>query len=895
MQLALFTDSMPEDLAFSHEKLAKLKEAKIIGFDIETSNNLSNVSDEYARAYFAASGKLGLSFVSNLLYIGLWSQTLPTGMAITGEDMEHPEIRSAIVALFSGYTGVFAAHNSVFDLRLLAGKYRIPIPKKLWDTFTNELIRGDVDPGHRMQGGRSISLFGLVDYYNIDTKYNVLSHPLLLRLAEQMRVEPVDAFAAMKKKRDILDDTPQEMAAIYAIVDPMYTVLVAQEQLEYFKRIEKEYPHLWEILSFEGRFNRACADMCATGMTINKTYLLELMHKWDVEMRQCEKEMLNACLEYCQSGVLANYQTLLNESAPISAEEKHFRMNGFNPNSLKDQSFYIQKVLGISPPPKTKATEYLYTSTGKVSFGKAAIDYYEARYPGRLATFIQYRNLEKKIQKAQELLAHSAFDGKVHALTTTATVTGRTASSQPNLQNMKMYPDRGTKALNFQGVVTAPPGRILIGLDISNAETYMGAMMAQDNIQMEALYAGDFHSQMAAIYFPVLWKRALEMEEQGDNEFRVALRKASKAITFGTAYGMGAVKLARNPDMDAALNVTDSELEELQEDKDFVSWAVFRGLLPDTVYTYQDKEVFEGVRDGETVYQINGIPVGIDTTQATLEEWHFAAKCWNAQAILQQKEASFPKTTLAKQAAEAFAERCGYVEMWTGRRINIRESRKAWNAICQGGVGELAKRWAVLIYEQLEDLRSKYPLLDAKIVNFVHDEIVIDTAVECAEVVAKIAISCMSRVLDTQPFDKSGRLWSERTTPPCRFIAGIDHADNAHKWGLQPYGTYPFDTHTSWEEATQEEIQKILSSFDTPEYIYSTILSRRYAAETEGGFLGQQGLTFREYITHLIYLINTYADIQAQYKLDYFDELLVSLQKTMGLPMDGYDCVFVED
>jgi len=102
------------------------------------------------------------------------------------------------------------------------------------------------------------------------------------------------------------------------------------------------------------------------------------------------------------------------------------------------------------------------------------------------------------------------------------------------MQNWKM-PD-------MAGVAIGAEGTTLVEIDYSNAENIMGALIAGDDGLAEACATEDFHSSMAAVYFPGQWPDA-------DAAYRKQLRGMSKRISYGTAYGMGAKSLAKSLDV----------------------------------------------------------------------------------------------------------------------------------------------------------------------------------------------------------------------------------------------------------------------------------------------------------------------------------------------------------
>ncbi len=171
-----------------------------------------------------------------------------------------------------------------------------------------------------------------------------------------------------------------------------------------------------------------------------------------------------------------------------------------------------------------------YMLDGFLSFGKDAISVYmtsigkkDDRFP-KAGAYKEFLEATAKVSMINELLLHARRDGRIHSLIVPSTRTGRDTSSSPNLQNLNMK--------IMRGILIGDEGRVLMELDLSNAENVTAAMIAGDDKLAAATEEGDFHSTMAAIYFAKEWKAA-------DADRRKELRGMGKSITFGTAYGMG--------------------------------------------------------------------------------------------------------------------------------------------------------------------------------------------------------------------------------------------------------------------------------------------------------------------------------------------------------------------
>ncbi len=152
-------------------------------------------------------------------------------------------------------------------------------------------------------------------------------------------------------------------------------------------------------------------------------------------------------------------------------------------------------------------------------------------YAERLKDIAAYMEIDWLMSALKGLLDHAALDGRLHSLVTTATESGRRASSYPHMQNWKMPA--------MAGVAIGDEGFTLVEIDYNNAENVMAAYIASDNNLAAACIAEDFHSTMASRYFGSDWEIA-------DAAERKRLRNFAKKITYGTAYGMGAERLGQS-------------------------------------------------------------------------------------------------------------------------------------------------------------------------------------------------------------------------------------------------------------------------------------------------------------------------------------------------------------
>ncbi|MEK6662327.1 MAG: DNA polymerase I [Pseudomonadota bacterium] len=197
----------------------------------------------------------------------------------------------------------------------------------------------------------------------------------------------------------------------------------------------------------------------------------------------------------------------------------------FNLNSPKQ----IQEILfNQLQLPVKKKTPSGAPSTDEEVLAELALDY---PLPKLL---LEYRGLAKLKSTYTDKLPRmvDAQTGRVHTSYNQAVaVTGRLASSDPNLQNI---PVRTAEGRRIREAFIAPPGSVLVSADYSQIELRIMAHLSHDEGLLKAFAAGqDVHRATAAEVFGV-----------GVDEVSNEQRRYAKVINFGLIYGMSAFGLA---------------------------------------------------------------------------------------------------------------------------------------------------------------------------------------------------------------------------------------------------------------------------------------------------------------------------------------------------------------
>ena len=198
----------------------------------------------------------------------------------------------------------------------------------------------------------------------------------------------------------------------------------------------------------------------------------------------------------------------------------------FNLNSPKQ----IQEILFEREKlPVVKKTPSGAPSTDEEVLAQLALDYPLPKL------ILDYRGMAKlKSTYADKLpRALDPATGRVHTNYSQAVaVTGRLASSDPNLQNIPIRTEEGRR---IRQAFIAPPGSKLVSADYSQIELRIMAHLSGDRGLLDAFAQGeDIHRATAAEVFGTT--PADVSSEQ---------RRYAKVINFGLIYGMSAFGLAR--------------------------------------------------------------------------------------------------------------------------------------------------------------------------------------------------------------------------------------------------------------------------------------------------------------------------------------------------------------
>jgi len=235
----------------------------------------------------------------------------------------------------------------------------------------------------------------------------------------------------------------------------------------------------------------------------------------------------------------------------------------FNVGSPKQLGEILFDKLGLPGGEKGKTGAY---ATGADILEDLATEH---KLPGLVLDWRQLAKLKSTYTDA--LQDHINPDtGRVHtSYSISGAITGRLASTDPNLQNIPIRSEEGRR---IREAFVAPAGKVLVSLDYSQIELRILAHMANLPALKAAFQQGiDIHAMTASEMFNV------PLDQMTSD-----IRRRAKAINFGVIYGISGFGLARN------LRIPRAEAQGFI-DRYFERFPGIKEYMTDTVKFAQEK------------------------------------------------------------------------------------------------------------------------------------------------------------------------------------------------------------------------------------------------------------------------------------------------------------------
>lgn len=296
-------------------------------------------------------------------------------------------------------------------------------------------------------------------------------------------------------------------------------LLMAYEQLSL-----KLSPELTKVLrEIDYPLAEILYQMQQNGICLDANRLIALSERWAEQLGQYKQQIVSLC------------------------------GRDFNINSSKQLREILFEELNLKSSKKTPK--------GELSTKEDVLVALRDQHPV-IDVILSYRQLEKLrstytlslVQQISPVTGrlHTTFDQK-------GTITGRLASSQPNLQNI---PVKSANGREIRSAFCAPEGKSLVFFDYSQIELRLMAHMSHDQVLRQAYMEGaDIHRQTAM--------RVLGLQ---DAEIGPEHRQVAKTVNFGLLYGMSAYGLSEQLQISPkkAQQFIDIYFEEFPRIKDYM-------------------------------------------------------------------------------------------------------------------------------------------------------------------------------------------------------------------------------------------------------------------------------------------------------------------------------------
>ena len=275
---------------------------------------------------------------------------------------------------------------------------------------------------------------------------------------------------------------------------------------------------------------------CYNAYTAARTYKVLEQRLEDEDMaglyENIEKPLVYALKEMESNGILVDkegliaYGDMLKERIAV-VEKEVYELAGtqFNINSPKQLGEVLFGQMGLPGGKKTKTG---YSTSADV------LEKLAPEHPV-VGKVLEYRQLTKlNSTYADGLLQYIGEDGRIHGkFNQTITATGRISSTEPNLQNIPIRMELGSR---IRQVFIPKPGFVFLDSDYSQIELRILAHMSEDENLIAAYNSDeDIHRITASQVFNTPL-----------NEVTKTQRSNAKAVNFGIVYGISSFGLSQD-------------------------------------------------------------------------------------------------------------------------------------------------------------------------------------------------------------------------------------------------------------------------------------------------------------------------------------------------------------
>ena len=254
-------------------------------------------------------------------------------------------------------------------------------------------------------------------------------------------------------------------------------------------------------------------------------------------------------LEFSQVKMQNDIDHAVTEMYKNPAIKKFEEIQGkpFNPNSTVQLRKLLFDFLGLTPTGKQTGTG---ADSTDVEVLTALAE--ESEVPGLIIDIRQKSKIKNTY--LDKIIPQLDRDSRLRTGFNLHTTTSGRLSSSGKLNMQQLPRDNPT----VKGCIKAAPGHKIVAMDLTTAEVYVVAVLAEDEALKDVFRSGgNFHSTLAKKVF------SLPCEVEDVAKLYPMQRQATKAVTFGILYGAGANKISEQVTKDSGVYFSRSEAQEV--------------------------------------------------------------------------------------------------------------------------------------------------------------------------------------------------------------------------------------------------------------------------------------------------------------------------------------------
>jgi DNA polymerase I-like protein with 3'-5' exonuclease and polymerase domains len=519
---------------------------------------------------------------------------------------------------------------------------------------------------------------------------------------------------------------PYEVERPYAIMDSVLILRRMQWERDRWSTLAD--PKIMDIFRVENACTPAYSFMEIPGMKLDVPYTREGVKMLEAQMLESKKKILTLAKKDMKNLGMKEFKILSNDDLWKILEARGHKALSLTPAG--DPCLEDANLAAYHDPLADAVREYRSSNKMCGTYFKAYLE--------------DYVDEKGVLQRA-----HADPDGFIHSnYFIHGTVSGRTSSTEPNLQNVTKFEKFGTKTkagtvakalhegLKNEKIQTGSvlevrrcfvprgPEYSLFFFDYAQMELRVFSDYAEEEFMLSELMKGvDLHASVAKEVFP-------SMPRKEDNKTLYEyFRQLTKQINFGIIYGMGKNKLALQLDVPVdeavrALELVKAGYAAKLKMKQYTDLTLddCAGILEDHRVMTQSRQ-WSGLKTigREVLSRVNPavlVPLLVDEKAGKNMRL-----LYSADAFLRSYHARFPKIKVFTKAIDKAIRARGYVFNKFGRRYHLTPDKSyvGVNRLIQGTCGDMKKLAAWRIYKLLTQRKAK-----TKMLNDVHDELQFD-------------------------------------------------------------------------------------------------------------------------------------------------------------------------